>query len=177
MTPRIEKMVFGTYTMYSFGTTKSYSLKVGNEGRTDNMRSIFGRCIAIAMMAAIAIAWHSPPAQAVLTTDEARASLAAAKKSADAAQDSADEAADSVTDAKAAVKDAEAARDAAEDSKDDAEAAETDAKTAQDLILGIADATAADRTAARAAYRDARDAAADAEEEYNTAVSTDVECG
>ena len=28
------------------------------------MRSIFGRCIAIAMMAAIALAWHSPPAQA-----------------------------------------------------------------------------------------------------------------
>ena len=28
------------------------------------MRSIFGRCIAIAMMAAIAIAWQSPPVHA-----------------------------------------------------------------------------------------------------------------
>ena len=28
------------------------------------MRSIFGRCIAIAMMAAIALAWQSPPAHA-----------------------------------------------------------------------------------------------------------------
>ena len=63
MTPRVEKMVFGTYTMYSFGTTKSYPPTVGNEGRTDNMRSIFGRCIAIAMMAAIAVAWQSPPVQ------------------------------------------------------------------------------------------------------------------
>ena len=28
------------------------------------MRSIFGKCIAIAMMAAIALVWQSPPAHA-----------------------------------------------------------------------------------------------------------------
>ena len=64
MTPRTEKMVFGTYTVYSLEQHKICSLKVGNEGRTDNMRSIFRKCVVIAVTAAIALAWHSPPVQA-----------------------------------------------------------------------------------------------------------------
>ena len=53
------------------------------------MRSIFGRCIAIAMMAAIAIAWHSPPVQATHEIDEINAQIRAAKADRDIVEDAA----------------------------------------------------------------------------------------
>ena len=153
MTPRIEKMVFGTYTMYSFGTTKIYSLKVGNEGRTDNMRSIFGRCIAIAMMAAIAVAWHSPPAQAEHAEDRNAAERAAsqteaAAKDATTAKDAADAAAtaakDAATDADTATADAEGAYDAIKDS----DTSPTKKGQAQDAFNAASEAMVAANTAA-----------------------------
>ena len=61
------------------------------------MRSIFERCIAIAMMAAIAVAWQSPPVQAANTN---------AQEKADEAHDEAAAAAQSFYDARDAVDDA-----------------------------------------------------------------------
>ena len=108
------------------------------------MRSIFGRCIAIAMMAAIAVAWQSPPAYADHDSElkanrtaartaayAATAAVAAAKKAAVAAEkaavaaekaaDEAEEAQDAVRDADASVADIGAAQDAAEEAREAAD--------------------------------------------------------
>ena len=113
------------------------------------MRSIFGRCIAIAMMAAIALAWQSPPvyadehAEAVGDADDAALAAAkAATKAADAAE----------TAAKAATKAADAADESATEAEDASKAAVA------------ADGSTADRKAARDAATAARGAATAARE-------------
>ena len=117
------------------------------------MRSILGKCIAIAMMAAIAIAWQSPPAQAD-DLDDARDNRNDVRKAAGAAQDAAD---DADKEAKAADDDAEAADDAAAD----AETAKEAAKAADDDEAAEEAADAAEKAAseAREQATDARAAA------------------
>ena len=114
------------------------------------MRSIFGKCIAIAMMAAIALVWQSPPVQA----DEHSGDVRDARTSARA-------------DARAAGAAVKAAEDAAEDAEDAAVAADEAAdaaETAADAIDAAADASTADIDAARDAADAAREAADDARE-------------
>ncbi len=107
------------------------------------MRSIFGKCIATAMMAAIALVWQSPPVHADLRGD-----LSAARTSARS------DARDATRAVSAAEKAAEDATDAAEDARTAADAAMEAAERA-----GEADASAADIRKADAAADDADEAA------------------
>ena len=121
------------------------------------MRSIFGKCIAIAMMAAIALVWQSPPVYAD-GLDDTRDNRNDVREAAGDAQDAAD-AADKA--AKAADDDAEDAEDAAED----AETARAAAETADDDEAAEEAADAAEKAAseARAQATDARGAADEAQ--------------
>ena len=133
------------------------------------MRSIFGRCIAIAMMAAIALAWQSPPVQAQ-TDDQVQA-----KKDAERVAEEA------LAHAIAADNAAEEAKIAAENAEEAAAAAEASAKEAEDARDAViaADGSTAEKSASRNAARDARNAAraardkAGAEEE----LAADVDAG
>ena len=90
------------------------------------MRSIFGKCIAIAMMAAIALAWQSPPVQAAhddndhavraaVYASEARAEAARADRAANRADDAVERAETAADEAKEAADDAAEARTRVED--------------------------------------------------------------
>ena len=133
------------------------------------MRSIFGRCIAIAMMAAIAVAWQSPPVQAAHNDDLTETREAAEK-------------------AEAAAADAETAADLAEDeakdaekAAEDAEEAAEDAMTANAIVKADAESTLlqkkqADdaRVAAEKAARAARAASGSEDDDPNTTEADDA---
>ena len=115
------------------------------------MRSIFGKCIAMAMMAAIALVWQSPPVQATELSDardarsDARTDARASSRAADAA--------------KRAAEDAEAAAVAAEDAADAAEAAARRVEDAEGSSVKDIDDARDAADAAREAANDARERA------------------
>ena len=113
------------------------------------MRTIFGKCIAIAMMAAIALAWQSPPVQAAEHASDVRDARRAAKTD---AQDATRAVKDAMDQAEMATDMATLARDAA-----------TAAKNAAERI-DAADASPADTRAAENAAEDADEAAGEAED-------------
>ena len=125
------------------------------------MSSIFGKCIAIAMMAAIALVWQSPPAHAD-GIDDAKDNRDAARAASDAADDAAENAEDY---AETARDDADAAEEAADDAKEAAKLART---------AGEADAAEEAAEEANQAKYDA-DAEADAAEAAETAAEAAME--
>ena len=111
------------------------------------MRSIFGRCIAIAMMAAIALAWQSPPVYAIHEDDLTET------------RDAAEKAEAAARDAEIAADLAEAEAKDAEDAAEDAEDAEDAANTANDLVKVNDEATLVQKRQADVARLDAKTAA------------------
>ena len=110
------------------------------------MRSIFGKCIAMAMMAAIAIAWQSPPVQATVASDVSAARRSARSDAGDATR---------------AAKDAKKAAEDATEAAEDAQAAADAARTAANAV-GDADSSSADIRTAEEAADNAEEAAREA---------------